>query len=57
MSKKLFDQMTSLYSLSKTLRFELKPVGRTLENLDNNKIVSNDIKKAIAYKDNKPLLD
>lgn len=28
-----FDKFTNLYSLSKTLRFELKPVGKTLDNM------------------------
>ena len=27
------DQFTGLYSLQKTLRFELKPIGKTLENV------------------------
>lgn len=29
----VFDNFTNLYSLSKTLRFELKPEGKTLENM------------------------
>ena len=29
----VFSKFTNLYSLSKTLRFELKPVGKTLENM------------------------
>ncbi|KKT34863.1 MAG: hypothetical protein UW24_C0020G0033 [Parcubacteria group bacterium GW2011_GWA2_44_12] len=29
----IFDQFTGKYSLSKTLRFELKPVGKTLEKM------------------------
>lgn len=33
MAENLFDGFTNLYSLSKTLRFELKPVGKTLENM------------------------
>ncbi|RJQ30953.1 hypothetical protein C4572_03270 [Candidatus Parcubacteria bacterium] len=31
----IFDKFTKQYSLSKTLRFELRPVGRTLENMRN----------------------
>lgn len=31
--KKVFEKFTNLYSLSKTLRFELKPIGKTLENM------------------------
>lgn len=30
---KSFDDFTNLYSLSKTLRFELRPVGKTIENM------------------------
>lgn len=30
---RVLDKFTNLYSLSKTLRFELKPVGKTLDNL------------------------
>ncbi len=33
MANNLFGDFTNLYSLSKTLRFELKPVGKTLENM------------------------
>ncbi|NJK71824.1 MAG: hypothetical protein HC932_06370 [Thermales bacterium] len=32
----IFSKFTNLYSLTKTLRFELKPVGKTLENMKNN---------------------
>jgi len=31
----LFSEFTGKYALSKTLRFELKPVGKTLENMKN----------------------
>jgi hypothetical protein len=31
--KKVFEKFTNLYSLSKTLRFELRPMGKTLENM------------------------
>ena len=43
---KTFNDLTGLYSLSKTLRFELKPVGKTeetfkqwLEEMPNDEIV------------------
>jgi CRISPR-associated protein Cpf1 len=43
------DKFTNLYSLSKTLRFELKPVGKTLENIqkiiDEDKKLNDDSKK------------
>lgn len=38
--KSVWDEMTNQYSLSKTLRFELKPVGNTLENI--GKIIEED---------------
>lgn len=31
---------TNLFSLSKTLRFELKPVGKTLENIEKNGLLA-----------------
>lgn len=34
--KKVFDQFTNQYALSKTLRFELKPVGSTREKMNEN---------------------
>lgn len=34
MKLKSIQEFTSLYSLSKTLRFELKPIGNTLDNID-----------------------
>lgn len=38
------------YSLSKTLRFELKPVGKTLEYINENGVVSEDEHRAQSYK-------
>ncbi len=29
------EDFTNLYSLSKTLRFELRPIGKTRENIEN----------------------
>src|SRR3989338_5215974 len=48
-----FDSLTNLYSLSKTLRFELKPVGKTQKLLDDNKIFEKDEKRAESYKEAK----
>lgn len=39
---KSFDDFTNLYELQKTLRFELKPVGKTQELLKENKIFEKD---------------
>jgi CRISPR-associated protein Cpf1 len=36
MGKGNFSQFTGLYELSKTLRFELKPVGETINHLNTD---------------------
>lgn len=38
----VFGKYRNLYKISKTLRFELKPVGLTLENFKENKILESD---------------
>lgn len=38
----IFDEFTGKYSLSKTLRFELKPVGKTADLLTQNKVFEKD---------------
>ena len=50
-------RFTNLYQLSKTLRFELKPVGKTKENIEKNGILGRDNKRAIAYKVVKKVID
>lgn len=50
-------QFTGLYSLSKTLRFELKPVGKTLENIEKNGILERDNQRALGYKSVKKVID
>lgn len=52
-----FDQFTRLNSLSKTLRFELRPIGKTLDNLKKDGIFDRDIKRAEAYPEMKRILD
>jgi len=54
---KKFDELTGLYSLSKTLRFELKPIGKTKENIEKNGILERDNERAIAYKAIKKVID
>ena len=39
---------TRLYPLSKTLRFELKPVGKTKENIEQNGILERDNERAVG---------
>ena len=50
-------QFTGLYPLSKTLRFELKPVGKTLENIEKNGILERDNQRAVGYKSVKKVID
>lgn len=46
---KLYSKLHNLYSLSKTLRFELRPVGKTKENFEKY-ILASDEKKAEKFK-------
>jgi len=56
-NKKTFSDFTNLYSLSKTLRFELQPVGKTEEILKNNGVFETDKKRKKAYENTKPYFD
>lgn len=51
------NQLTGLYSLSKTLRFELKPVGKTLEHIESKGLIAQDEKRAEEYKKVKNIID
>lgn len=53
----MFDKFTNQYSLSKTLRFELKPVGKTEQMLIDNKVVQLDDNRHRAYVQIKPYFD
>ena len=53
----VFKDFTNLYELSKTLRFELKPIGNTQKMLEDNKVFEKDKTRADAYKATKPFLD
>jgi len=53
MNKKTFQEFTNLYELSKTLRFELKPVGNTLKMLRDNKVFEKDEEVSKNYKETK----
>lgn len=48
---------TNLYSVSKTLRFELKPIGNTLVNINKNGLLKDDLKKSQDYKAVKQIID
>ncbi len=61
---KAFSQFTNQYGLSKTLRFELKPIGKTLENMRENLQYDKDMQTFLkdqniedAYQTLKPVLD
>lgn len=54
---KTFEQLSGLYSLSKTLRFELKPVGKTLEHIESKGLIAKDEKRAEEYKKVKEIID
>lgn len=50
-------QLTNLYPVSKTLRFELQPIGKTKENIEKNGILTRDEKRAGDYKIVKGFID
>ena len=52
-----FSKFCGLYPLSKTLRFELKPIGKTKENIEKNGILERDSERATAYKAVKKVID
>lgn len=52
-----FEQFTHLYPLSKTLRFELRPVGATLAKIKEGDFLENDNHRAESYKKVKKLID
>ena len=53
----LFSGFTNQYAISKTLRFELKPVGRTLEHIEKKGLITQDNQRAEDYKEVKILID
>lgn len=50
-------QFIGIYPVSKTLRFEQKPIGKTQEWIEKNKILENDEKKSEDYPKVKSLID
>lgn len=50
-------EFTNLYPVSKTLRFELQPIGKTKENIERNGILKRDSKRAEDYKIVKGFID
>lgn len=53
----VFDKFTNQYSLSKTLRFELKPAGETQRMLEREHVFEKDQLRYEKYKKTKPFLD
>lgn len=57
MNNKLYDGLNKQYSLAKTLRFELIPIGKTKDNIIKNEILKNDETRSIQYKKIKNIID
>lgn len=51
------ERFTNLYQLSKTLRFELIPIGKTLEFIETNGLLLQDEHRAESYKEVKRIID
>lgn len=56
-NKHHFGAFTKRYSVSKTLRFELKPIGRTLEHIQAKGLIAKDEDLAKSYKLMKSTID
>ena len=54
---KAFENFTGLYPLSKTLRFELKPIGKTLEYIEKSELLERDSHRAEIYVKVKEIID
>ena len=50
-------QFIGIYSVSKTLRFELRPIGKTQEWIEKNKVLETDEQKSEDYPKVKALID
>ena len=57
MMAKKFEDFTKVYSLSKTLRFEARPVGATLRNIWEGGLIQEDEHRAESYVKVKKLID
>ena len=49
--------LTGQYCLSKTLRFELKPIGKTLEHIERKGLLTQDEQRAEEYEQMKGIID
>jgi CRISPR-associated protein Cpf1 len=57
MSKKMFAEFVNQYSVSKTLRFELIPQGKTKEFIESKGLIKQDEDRAAKYKNVKKIID
>ena len=57
MNTSKLSRFTNLYSVSKTLRFELQPLGKTKDYIEKNGILTRDEKRAEDYKTVKGIID
>lgn len=53
----MFQEFTNQYQLTKTLRFELKPIGKTLEYIEAKGLLAQDLERAEDYKVIKEVID
>ena len=53
----LYDGLTNLYPVQKTLRWELKPVGKTLEYIHQRNLIDKDVHRSQSYLLVKDLID
>lgn len=54
---KTLNDLSGLYSLSKTLRFELKPIGKTLDHIERKGLIAQDEQRAEEYEKVKDIID
>lgn len=54
---KTLNQLTGLYSLNKTLRLGLKPIGKTIEHIERKGLIFQDEQRAEEYKKVKDIID
>ncbi len=57
MKNRIADDFINLYPVSKTLRFELKPIGRTREYIERDGIIETDVVRSQNYTEVKVLID
>jgi CRISPR-associated protein Cpf1 len=56
-NKSVWDDFTNMYRLSKTLRFELKPIGKTLEHIKEKGLIEEDQEREKEFNEVKRIMD